>query len=101
MQEISDIGISLVEQMPMLAGRSTQLKLMSSEEHRESKSSALRLMELHWQREVIKRWLQDSFVPPDSRTPLEELLSSVDRELAEVETKLKEEDIARRWSRAS
>ena len=99
--QISDIGISLVEQTPMLAGRSTHLNLMSSEEHRESKSSALRLMELHWQREVIKRWLQDSFVPPDSRTPLEELLSSVDRELAEVETKLKEEDIARRWIRAS
>jgi hypothetical protein len=99
--QISDIGISLVEQTPILAGRSTHPKLMSSEEPRESKSSALRLMELHWQREVIERWLQDSFVPPDSRAPLEELLSSVDRELAEVETKLKGEGIARRWIRAS
>jgi hypothetical protein len=84
----------------MLAGRSTHPKLMSPEPS-ESKRAALRLMELRWQRDVIERWLLASLVPADSRAPLEELLSSVDRELAEVETTLKGEDIARRWSRAS
>jgi hypothetical protein len=74
---------------------------MSSEAQSESKNAALRLVELHWQRDVIERWLLASLLPPDSRASLEELLCLVDRELAEVETRLKGEDIARGWPRAS
>jgi hypothetical protein len=74
---------------------------MSPEVPGETDNAALRLVELHWQREVIERWLLASLVPLDSRAPLEELLCLVDRELAEIEIKLKEEDIARRWPRAS
>ena len=39
-------------------------------------------MELRWQKDVIEMWLK-SAVTPDSRTQLEELLSSVDQRLAE------------------
>jgi hypothetical protein len=55
-------------------------------------------MELRWQREVIERWLLDAPVPPDSRMPLEELLSAVDEELNNIEAELRGGDTARRWN---
>jgi hypothetical protein len=71
---------------------------MSREEPSDRRVATLRLMELRWQREVIERWLLDAPVPQDSRRPLEELLSTVDEELSEIEAELRAGDTARRWN---
>jgi|SRR5277367_5772622 len=87
-------------ELSILAARFKHLRRMIREEHSDRNVAILRLMELHWQKEVIERWL-DSPIPLDSITMLEELLSSVDRELAKLEAELKGEDIHRNWTQAS
>ena len=77
-------------------GCNTPVRCMSREEPSNRRVATLRLTELRWQREVIKRWLLDTPVPPDSRRSLEELLSSVDKELKEIQAELSVEDSGRR-----
>ena len=87
-------------ELSILAARFKHLRRMNHEETSDRTVANLRLMELHWQKEVIERWLA-SPVPPDSITMLEELLSSIDREQAKLEAELKGEDTHRNWPQAS
>lgn len=58
---------------------------MTHGERHDRKTDPLRLMELRWQKDIIEQWLQASPVPRESRALLEEMLSSVDRQLADWE----------------
>jgi hypothetical protein len=63
-------------------------------------NDAMRVIELRWQKDVIERWLSLP-VSPDSRTQLEELLYTVDRQLREIEAVLSGEDVLREQREAS
>ena len=58
---------------------------MSLETMKYSDGQARKLVELQWQREVIKRWVHCSQIGPDAHEQLKEMLSRVDHELQEIE----------------
>jgi hypothetical protein len=45
-----------------------------------------RSAELQWQKEIIKLWLITASIPPDLRTELIELLSTVEKEMEELQS---------------
>lgn len=65
---------------------------MSHEAPRDRSQVTLRLMELHWQRDIIQQWLHASPIPSDARVSLEEMLLWVDRKLADLEEQARKAD---------